>query len=259
MAKDLEEFTKVVTEDASTVYTAVAEATYQSINDYAGEEIANDAVEIKSTAVNLLGTGLKTLVSVTEQILLDTDDEDEEPEEQLTLEEAIAKLQADNSTYTTDIDHDGFKDWLDKFISDIDKKKEEISELLIEQPKVRRKYNELVPKDVSHNLFWARYLYRTQLQEQKYAEKEEKSQENSEIENTESEKKVETVELEQKSESEVAQSEPVKENLVQKSEPQTIETPTEPKNVEPVLVEPTVVEEKVEVEVEKASSDESIV
>ena len=48
MAKDLEEFTKVVTEDASTVYTAVAEATYQSINDYAGEEIANDAVEIKS-------------------------------------------------------------------------------------------------------------------------------------------------------------------------------------------------------------------
>ena len=48
MAKDLEEFTKVVTEDANTVYTAVAEATYQSINDYAGEEIANDAVEIKS-------------------------------------------------------------------------------------------------------------------------------------------------------------------------------------------------------------------
>ena len=48
MAKDLEEFTKVVSEDANTVYTAVAEATYQSINDYAGEDIANDAVEIKS-------------------------------------------------------------------------------------------------------------------------------------------------------------------------------------------------------------------
>ena len=56
MAKDLEEFTKVVTEDASTVYTAVAEATYQSINDYAGEEIANDAVEIKSVGFNCMHT-----------------------------------------------------------------------------------------------------------------------------------------------------------------------------------------------------------
>merc|ERR1712176_672123 len=95
MAKDLEEFTKVVTEDANTVYTAVAEATYQSINDYAGEEIANDAVEIKSTAVSLLGTGLKTLVSVTEQILLDSEDEEEEDETEevnLTKDEQIDLL-----------------------------------------------------------------------------------------------------------------------------------------------------------------------
>jgi len=179
MAKDLEEFTKVVTEDASTVYTAVAEATYQSINDYAGEDIANDAVEIKSTAVSLLGTGLKTLVSVTEQILLDSEDEESEPEVQLTHIESLAKLQNENSTYTTEVEHEGFKEWLDKFIADIDKKKEEISELLIEQPKVRRKYNELVPKDVLHNNFWARYLFRTQLLEQKFAtsdQEEEKAQ-----------------------------------------------------------------------------------
>ena len=50
MQRDLEEFTKVVTEDATTVYSKVAEVTYQSINDYAGEEIAQDAVNIKSVS-----------------------------------------------------------------------------------------------------------------------------------------------------------------------------------------------------------------
>ena len=53
MQRDLEEFTKVVTEDATTVYSKVAEVTYQSINDYAGEEIAQDAVNIKSVCKNL--------------------------------------------------------------------------------------------------------------------------------------------------------------------------------------------------------------
>ena len=50
MQRDLEEFTKVVTEDATTVYSKVAEVTYQSINDYAGEEIAQDALNIKSVS-----------------------------------------------------------------------------------------------------------------------------------------------------------------------------------------------------------------
>ena len=66
MAKDLEEFTKVVTEDASTVYTAVAEATYQSINDYAGEDIANDAVEIKSVKTFITFFILKSLLDSSE-------------------------------------------------------------------------------------------------------------------------------------------------------------------------------------------------
>ena len=48
MQRDLEEFTKVVSEDATSVYSKVAEVTYQSINDYAGEDIAQDAVNMKS-------------------------------------------------------------------------------------------------------------------------------------------------------------------------------------------------------------------
>ena len=51
MQRDLEEFTKVVSEDATNVYSKVAEVTYQSINDYAGEEIAQDAVNIKSVSL----------------------------------------------------------------------------------------------------------------------------------------------------------------------------------------------------------------
>ena len=54
MQRDLEEFTKVVTEDATTVYSKVAEVTYQSINDYAGEEIAQDAVNIKSVCLRII-------------------------------------------------------------------------------------------------------------------------------------------------------------------------------------------------------------
>ena len=47
MQKDLEEFTKVVKEDTAAVYSTVAQKTYESINQYAGEEMAQEAVNIK--------------------------------------------------------------------------------------------------------------------------------------------------------------------------------------------------------------------
>merc|ERR1712243_366336 len=56
-----------------------------------------------------------------------------------------------------------------KFLAGEVIKKEEISDILIEQPKVRRKYNELVPNDVSHDNFWSRYLFRRKIIEEKFA------------------------------------------------------------------------------------------
>jgi len=42
MQRDLEEFAKVVKEDSTAILTAATEASYQSINHYAGEEIAKE-------------------------------------------------------------------------------------------------------------------------------------------------------------------------------------------------------------------------
>jgi len=47
MQKDLEEFTKVVKEDTAAAYSTVAQKTFESINQYAGEQVANEAVGIK--------------------------------------------------------------------------------------------------------------------------------------------------------------------------------------------------------------------
>merc|ERR1712130_894101 len=125
-----------------------------------GEDIAQDAVNIKSTAVSLLGTGLKTLVTGVEQILLETD---EESLPELNFEEKINELESSNTSYTNEIENDEFTKWNNQFVNDIDNYKDRITEILIECPIVRRKYNQLVPNDVSHNLFWSRYLYKRQI------------------------------------------------------------------------------------------------
>ena len=112
------------------------------------------------TAVSLLGTGLKTLVTGVEQILLETD---EESLPELNFEEKINELESSNTSYTNEIENDEFTQWNNQFVNDIDNYKDRITEILIECPIVRRKYNQLVPNDVSHNLFWSRYLYKRQI------------------------------------------------------------------------------------------------
>ena len=105
----------------------------------------------------MLGSGLKTLVTGVEQILLESD---EESLPELTFEEKINHLESTNETYTSQIENTEFADWNNEFNSKLDEHKDTITEILIECPTVRRKYNELVPNEVSHNLFWSRYLFR---------------------------------------------------------------------------------------------------
>ena len=123
-------------------------------------------------AVSILGGGLRSIVSGVEQILLESDEEYEE-EISLTKEEKIQNLQSSDDTYLTEPVRPEFEDWLKDFLDKIETKKEEMTEILIEAPLVRRKYNELVPKDVSHNIFWARYLFRRKIIEEKHARAEE--------------------------------------------------------------------------------------
>ena len=122
--------------------------------------------------MSILGGGLRSIVSGVEQILLESDEEYEE-EISLTKEEKIQNLQSSDDTYLTEPIRSEFEDWLKDFLDKIETKKEEMTEILIEAPLVRRKYNELVPKDVSHNIFWARYLFRRKIIEEKHARAEE--------------------------------------------------------------------------------------
>jgi hypothetical protein len=46
---------------------------------------------------------------------------------------------------------------------DLDRRQGEISELMINNVNIRKHYSKLVPGDVSHKLFWARYFYRVHL------------------------------------------------------------------------------------------------
>ena len=125
--------------------------------------------------MSILGGGLRSIVSGVEQILLESDEEYEE-EISLTKEEKIQNLQSSDDTYLTDPIRSEFEGWLKDFLDKIETKKEEMTEILIEAPLVRRKYNELVPKDVSHNIFWARYLFRRKIIEEKHARAEEIAQ-----------------------------------------------------------------------------------
>ena len=122
--------------------------------------------------MSILGGGLRSIVSGVEQILLESDEENEE-EISLTKEEKIQNLQSSDDTYLTEPVRSEFEEWLKDFLDKIETKKEEMTEILIEAPLVRRKYNELVPKDVSHNIFWARYLFRRKIIEEKHARAEE--------------------------------------------------------------------------------------
>lgn len=122
--------------------------------------------------MSILGGGLRSIVSGVEQILLESDEEYEE-DISLTKEEKIQNLQSSDDTYLTEPVRSEFEDWLKDFLDKIETKKEEMTEILIEAPLVRRKYNELVPKDVSHNIFWARYLFRRKIIEEKHARAEE--------------------------------------------------------------------------------------
>ena len=67
MQRDLEEFAKVVKEDSTAILSAATEASYQSINHYAGEEIAKETANYTKVNSNqkLLSLSLATCLQKT--------------------------------------------------------------------------------------------------------------------------------------------------------------------------------------------------
>ncbi|CBY35522.1 unnamed protein product [Oikopleura dioica] len=177
MQRDLEEFAKVVKEDSTAILTAATEASYQSINHYAGEEIAKETASYTKAGVSILGSGLRTLVVGVEKVLLESDHESEDenqkseiqsknllPENKsnTNLEEPV--YETNPQTYLRDPMDPNFDNWKVNFNKTIESRKNKLTEILIARTNVRLMYNKLVPKKANHNDFWARYLYRLELE-----------------------------------------------------------------------------------------------
>lgn len=177
MQRDLEEFAKVVKEDSTAILTAATEASYQSINHYAGEEIAKETASYTKAGVSILGSGLRTLVDGVEKVLLESDHESEDenqksenqsknllPENKsnTNLEEPV--YETNPQTYLRDPMDPNFDNWKVNFNKTIESRKNKLTEILIARTNVRLMYNKLVPKKANHNDFWARYLYRLELE-----------------------------------------------------------------------------------------------
>lgn len=72
----------------------------------------------------------------------------------------LYSLQADPATYCNEPDGppEQFDNWLCRF--NLEEKKGEISELLVNSPSIRALYTKMVPAAVSHSEFWQRYFYK---------------------------------------------------------------------------------------------------
>lgn len=72
----------------------------------------------------------------------------------------LYSLQADPATYCNEPDGppEQFDNWLCSF--NLEEKKGEISELLVNSPSIRALYTKMVPAAVSHSEFWQRYFYK---------------------------------------------------------------------------------------------------
>lgn len=176
MQRDLEEFAKVVKEDSTAILSAATEASYQSINHYAGEEIAKETANYTKAGVSIIGSGLRTLVDGVEKVLLESDHESEDEKSDNKSEKTVLPENKSNTnleepiyetnpqTYLRDPMDPNFDNWKINFNKTIESRKNKLTEILIARTNVRLMYNKLVPKKANHNDFWARYLYRLELE-----------------------------------------------------------------------------------------------
>ncbi|CAF1322987.1 unnamed protein product [Rotaria sordida] len=82
----------------------------------------------------------------------------------------LTRLQNDESTYLIDpIPNEAYEIWRQTTNFNVDTRKGDIAQLLIDAPHVRSFYARLVPAHTTHNDFWSRYYYRLHLIEEEEA------------------------------------------------------------------------------------------
>jgi len=73
----------------------------------------------------------------------------------------LTRLQNDESTYLTDPNPiEAYENWRQTTDFNVDTRKGEIAQLLIDAPHVRSFYAHLVPAQTTHSDFWSRYYFR---------------------------------------------------------------------------------------------------
>ncbi|XP_069997252.1 BSD domain-containing protein 1 isoform X11 [Penaeus vannamei] len=182
--KDFDEFTKVVSEEASSVVSSTANTLKEKL------KLDDD----ESTASNVKKSVSGFLNHVAEVFTPPPDDGDQEaivirnqqPVILNRLQAAIYAISQDPETFTTDPEGEEtqYETWVETF--DLEARQTELSDLLVNNQPLRHHYTTLVPAQVSHVVFWHRYFYKVSRLEAAEARRQELKQ-RAEKTNTESE------------------------------------------------------------------------
>ncbi|XP_069942748.1 BSD domain-containing protein 1-like isoform X3 [Cherax quadricarinatus] len=158
--KDIDEFTKVVTEEASSVVSSTANTLKEKLGLDEDDSTANHMKKSVSGFLN----------HVAEVFTPPPDDADQEaivirnqqPVILTRLQAAIYAISQDPATFLTDPEGDEsqYEAWLSSF--DLESQQPELSDLLVNNQPLRHNYTSLVPSQVSHVVFWHRYFYEVQ-------------------------------------------------------------------------------------------------
>ncbi|XP_039595430.1 BSD domain-containing protein 1 [Polypterus senegalus] len=162
MKRDLTEFTHVVQHDTACTIAATASAVKEKL-----------AVEGSSQTTEKVKKGLSTILGVITDTLAPPPDKTIDcdvitliatptgtTEVYDSAKARLYSLQADPATYCNEPDGPGevFDAWLQEF--NLEQKKGEISDLLVNSSSIRALYTKMVPAAVSHAEFWQRYFFK---------------------------------------------------------------------------------------------------
>ncbi|XP_068211543.1 BSD domain-containing protein 1-like isoform X2 [Palaemon carinicauda] len=172
--KDIDEFTKVVTEEASSVVSSTASTLKEKLRLDDDESTANNMKKSVSGFLN----------HVAEVFTPPPDDADQEaivirnqqPVILNRLQAAIYAISQDAATFLTDPEEEEkeYEEWLGTF--DLESHQTELSDLLVNNQPLRHNYTALVPAQVSHVVFWHRYFYKVKQLEKADARRQELKQ-----------------------------------------------------------------------------------
>lgn len=152
-AKDLEEFSSTFATETNEVFQKVTETAQTIKSKIVEDEVQTKISDTFKRGVDSIKTGLGTLVK---EVNIATDD----------IVKQWNKNFDNGSTLDDESlgDIDEFNEWLIEF--DLDERSEEVKEYL-KNPVVLDLYQKLVPKDLSPQEFWGRFIYKHELAQEK--------------------------------------------------------------------------------------------